>query len=148
MKRNGKWWMIGGIVLIAAISVYAAREIRGVPDPRETAGLQGTVRPQAQNAPPASPGTGRVTMIDLGATECIPCKMMAPIIEELKTRYAGKADIVFIDVWKYPDQAEKFGVKVIPTQIFYDANGKEVFRNIGFLDKNRIVDILTKLGVS
>ena len=87
-------------------------------------------------------------MIDLGATECIPCKMMAPIIEELKTRYAGKADIVFIDVWKYPDQAENFGVKVIPTQIFYDANGKEVFRNIGFLDKNRIVDILTKLGVS
>ena len=142
MKRNRKWWMIGVLAFIAVAAVYAVTESGPGTNPSGTVGLQ------AQSTSLPSPGTGRVTMIDLGATECIPCKMMAPIIEELKTRYAGKADIVFIDVWKYPDQAEKFGVKVIPTQIFYDANGKEVFRNIGFLDKNRIVDILTKLGVS
>ena len=51
--------------------------------------------------------SGKVTMIDLGATECIPCKMMAPIIEELKKEYAGKADIIFIDVWKNPGSGEK-----------------------------------------
>jgi thioredoxin 1 len=91
---------------------------------------------------------GRVTMIDLGATECIPCKMMAPILEELKKEYAGKADIVFIDVWKNPSEAKKYGVRAIPTQIFFDAEGKEVHRNTGFMDKKRIVEVLTRIGVS
>jgi thioredoxin 1 len=87
-------------------------------------------------------------MIDLGATECIPCKMMAPILAELKIQYAGKADILFIDVWKAPGQAKIYGIQTIPTQIFFDAKGREVFRHIGFMDKRQIVDILYKLGVS
>ena len=92
--------------------------------------------------------SGKVTMIDLGATTCIPCKMMAPILEELKKEYAGRANIVFIDVRKDPAQARKFGIRAIPTQVFLDANGKEVHRNTGFMDKKRIVDVLKKLGVS
>lgn len=91
--------------------------------------------------------TGRLTMIDLGATECIPCKMMAPIIEELKKEYAGKADIFFIDVWKSPRQAERYGIRTIPTQIFYDQDGREFRRHEGFLDKKSIVAIFEKLGV-
>ena len=89
----------------------------------------------------------RVTMIDLGAHKCIPCKMMAPILEELKEEYAGKADIIFIDVWERPDQAARYGIRVIPTQIFYDHEGKEFYRNVGFMDKKRIVAIFDKLGV-
>ena len=89
-----------------------------------------------------------VTMIDLGATDCVPCKMMAPIIEELKTEYVGKADIIFIDVWKDPTQAKKYGIRTIPTQIFFNADGKEFHRNTGFMDKKRIVEILAQLGVS
>ncbi|MBE0603080.1 MAG: thioredoxin family protein, partial [Deltaproteobacteria bacterium] len=100
------------------------------------------------DVPSPAPAKGRVTMIDLGATGCIPCKMMAPIIEELKTEYAGKAEIVFIDVWKDPPQAQKYGVQAIPTQIFFDKNGREVYRHMGFLDKQAIVEILTRLGVS
>ncbi len=87
-------------------------------------------------------------MIDLGATECIPCKMMAPIMEELEKEYAGKADIIFIDVWKNPDQAKKYGIRAIPTQIFFDAEGREAFRHEGFMDKKSIVQKLAKLGVS
>ncbi|MBR9985602.1 MAG: thioredoxin fold domain-containing protein [Desulfosarcina sp.] len=94
------------------------------------------------------PTDGMVTMIDLGATECIPCKMMAPIIAELEKEYAGRADIIFIDVWKDPTQAKKYGIRAIPTQIFFDAAGKEVHRNVGFMDKKRIVAVLTRLGVS
>ena len=86
-------------------------------------------------------------MIDLGATECIPCKMMAPIIEELKKEYAGRACIIFLDVWKDPAQAKKYGIRAIPTQIFFDREGREVHRNIGFMDKKRIVDVLSRLGV-
>ena len=91
---------------------------------------------------------GKITMLDLGATSCIPCKMMAPILEELKKEYAGRADIVFIDVRKDPAQAGKYGIRAIPTQIFFDADGKEVHRNTGFIDKKRIVEVLKRLGVS
>jgi len=89
-----------------------------------------------------------VTMVDLGADKCIPCKLMAPILAELQKEYAGRASIIFIDVWKHHDQVERFGISAIPTQIFFDAGGREVHRNVGFMDKKRIVDVLTKMGVS
>ena len=102
----------------------------------------------ASEQPAASTASGKVTMIDLGAGECIPCKMMAPIIEELKKEYAGRADIIFIDVWKNPAEAKRYGIRAIPTQIFFDAQGREVHRNTGFMEKKRIVEVLTRLGVS
>jgi thioredoxin 1 len=80
-------------------------------------------------------------LIDLGAGKCIPCKMMAPILEELKKEYQGRLDVVFIDVWENKNEASKYGIQMIPTQIFYDASGKELFRHEGFFAKN---DILTK----
>ncbi len=86
-----------------------------------------------------------VTMVDLGAKSCIPCKMMTPILEELEKEYKDRAAIVFIDVWKRPDQTPLFGIKAIPTQIFYDKSGKEVMRHEGFMDKKSIVDMLEKL---
>ena len=78
------------------------------------------------------PIKGMVTMVDLGAKKCVPCKMMAPIMVKLETAYEGKAAIVFIDVWENREQAPRFKVRAIPTQIFFDAQGKEVFRHVGF----------------
>lgn len=80
-------------------------------------------------------------LVDLGAGKCIPCKMMAPILEELKKEYAGIFNVDFIDVWKNPDEAKKYRVNIIPTQIFYDASGKELFRHEGFYSRE---DILVK----
>ena len=141
MNFNNKYLRYGAIGLIALIVAYLAL------DPNVSFRKQEVeTQPAASSEIPLS--TGRVTMIDLGATECIPCKMMAPIIEELKKEYAGRADILFIDVWKNPDQAKKYGIRAIPTQIFLDAEGREVHRNVGFMDKKRIVDVLTRLGVS
>jgi len=93
------------------------------------------------------PVKGKVTMIDLGATECIPCKMMAPIMEKIEKQYAEKAAIVFIDVWKHKEQARRFGIRAIPTQIFSHENGKEVFRHVGFMSEKAIVNQLKKMGV-
>jgi thioredoxin 1 len=76
-----------------------------------------------------------VTMVDLGAKSCIPCKMMAPILEELKIEYQGKAAVIFIDVWEDPGQGKRFGVMSIPTQIFYDRHGAEIYRHVGFFAK-------------
>jgi thioredoxin 1 len=96
---------------------------------------------------PPVPTPELVTMVDLGAHKCIPCKMMAPIIEELQKEYAGRASIIFIDVWEHREQARRFGIRAIPTQIFYDKEGKETERHVGFLDKKSIMDMLDKLGV-
>ena len=95
----------------------------------------------------ALPVKGMVTMIDLGAKKCIPCKMMAPIMEKMEKKYDGKAAIVFIDVWEHREQAERFGIRGIPTQIFYDADGKEVARHVGFMPEEAIVETLSRLGV-
>ncbi len=97
--------------------------------------------------PPEAPVKGMVTMLDLGAGKCIPCKMMTPIVEELRKEYEGRAAILFIDVWEHRDVARKYGVQSIPTQIFYDREGREVVRHEGFLDKKSIVAKLQELGV-
>ena len=66
---------------------------------------------------------------------------------ELEEEYRGKAAILFIDVWKNRDQGPKFGIRAIPTQIFYDKDGHEVLRHEGFMDKKSIVTVLERLGV-
>jgi thioredoxin 1 len=97
--------------------------------------------------PPEVPVKGMVTMVDLGATQCIPCKMMAPILAKLEKEYAGRAAIVFLDVWKDPQPARRFGIRAIPTQIFFDKEGKEVSRHSGFLNEEGITRQLKAMGV-
>ena len=94
---------------------------------------------------PEVPVKDMVTMVDIGAKACIPCKMMMPVMEEVENEYRGKAAIIFIDVWEKRDQGAKFGLKLIPTQIFYDKHGKETYRHEGFLDKAAISEKLDAL---
>ena len=131
---------------IAILGVFVALAVFGAISTQFSTTFGETVDSSVPSTPAGT--SGKVTMIDLGATECIPCKMMAPILEELRKEYAGKADIVFIDVWKNPSEAKKYGIRAIPTQIFFDAEGREVNRHTGFMDKKRIVEILSRLGVS
>ena len=106
-------------------------------------------------APPATlfatamevPVKGTVTLVDLGAGECIPCKMMAPILAKLERVYAGRAAVVFLDVWKDEAPARRFGIRTIPTQIFFDKKGKEVYRHEGFLGEKEIVNLFKNMGV-
>ena len=86
-------------------------------------------------------------LVDLGADKCIPCKMMAPILDELKKEYAGTFDVEFIDVWKNPDELQKYKIEIIPTQIFFDASGKELFRHVGFFSRKDILGTWKELGV-
>jgi thioredoxin 1 len=95
----------------------------------------------------STPTPGRPRLVDLGADKCIPCKMMAPILEELKKEYAGRLDVVFIDVWKDREAGKPYGISVIPTQIFYDAAGKERFRHEGFFAKQEILKKFKEIGV-
>jgi thioredoxin 1 len=86
-------------------------------------------------------------LVDLGADKCIPCKKMAPILEGLKKEYAGRMEVVFIDVWKNPDAGKQYDIDLIPTQIFFDATGKELFRHQGFFGKEDILAKWKELGV-
>jgi thioredoxin 1 len=86
-------------------------------------------------------------LVDVGAKQCIPCKMMEPILEELKAEYAGSLRVEFIDVQVDPDTATKLGVRGIPTQIFYDASGKERYRHMGYFSKDAILATFNKLGI-
>jgi thioredoxin 1 len=97
--------------------------------------------------PPEVPVKGMVTMVDLGAKKCIPCKMMAPILEKLEKVYAGKAAVIFFDVWEDQAPARRFGIRTIPTQIFFDKDGKEVYRHEGFLSEEEIVRRFNDMGV-
>lgn len=86
-------------------------------------------------------------LVEIGAEKCIPCRMMQPILAELRKEYAGKLQVDFVDVWKHPEQADKYGIQTIPTQVIYDSSGKEFFRHIGFFAKEQIVAKLAELGV-
>ena len=86
-------------------------------------------------------------LVDLGKGTCIPCKKMAPILEELKREYQGRAVVEVIDLRDDPGAAREYGIRLIPTQIFYDAAGEEVWRHEGFLAKDAIVAKFTEMGV-
>jgi thioredoxin 1 len=106
------------------------------------------ISPTASSAEPATPTQKQLPkLIDLGADKCIPCKQMAPLLEQLKKEYAGQMDVEFIDVWKNEEAAKKYKIKLIPTQIFYGADGKELFRHEGFFGKEDILAKWKELGV-
>lgn len=87
-------------------------------------------------------------LLDLGAKSCVPCKMMEPILDELREEYKGIMDVVFIDVWQAENQQEaaKYGIRTIPTQIFFDESGKELWRHVGFISKEDILKKWKELG--
>ena len=86
-------------------------------------------------------------LLDLGATKCIPCKMMAPILDELAKEYKGQLDVQFIDVSKDPSAGSKYKIRSIPTQILFNAKGKEVYRHVGYFPKADIVKAFKAHGI-
>jgi len=90
---------------------------------------------------------GKVVMLELGSVGCIPCEQMRPVMEKLRTNYKGKLEVVFVDVRKDKKNGRRFGVAMIPTQVFLDQDGKEFHRHIGFLGYDEIVPVLKKAGI-
>ena len=89
----------------------------------------------------------KVTFIELGADKCIPCKAMQPVMREIAQEYKSTIQVVFYDVWKTPKYAKDYGVRMIPTQVFMDKNGEEVFRHVGFFGKKAIIKALKEKGI-
>jgi thioredoxin 1 len=90
---------------------------------------------------------GKVIMLELGSVGCKPCEQMKPVMEKLRTAYAGKIEVIFIDIRKERDSAERFDVFGIPTQVFLDKDGKEFHRHYGFYAYEEIAPVLKKAGL-
>lgn len=88
-----------------------------------------------------------VTFVEIGAAKCIPCKAMQPIMREIAAEFEGQVQVVFYDVWKNPEPGRKYGIQLIPTQVFVDKTGKEIFRHMGLFPKDELVAFLKKQGV-
>lgn len=93
--------------------------------------------------------TAKVTFIELGSVNCIPCKQMQPVMKAIESKYGGQVKVIFYDVWTKEQKpyAEKYGIKLIPTQVFLDENGKEFHRHEGFYPEAEIDKILQGKGL-
>lgn len=131
VTRATKAGIVAGVVLAAGV-MLAVRAL----------GTAGAGQPGIPAAPRGIP-----RLVDLGAGKCIPCKAMAPILEQLRDDYSGRLEVTFIDVWQAPDQARAYGVRMIPTQIFYSAEGRELARHEGFMSREDILAQWRALGL-
>jgi len=140
--KNG--WKIAVVVaVVAAIGVVLAAK-------NSTSPNDGPVKDMAEVEALASPPSASEALprfVEVGADSCVPCKMMQPVLDELRADYTGELAIEFADVWKNPELGEKYGVRTIPTQIIYDAGGTEVFRHTGFWPKEGIDAKLEELEI-
>lgn len=91
--------------------------------------------------------SGKPTLVEFGATGCPSCDMMQPILSNLEGRFFAKMNIVFVHVQRFPFLASRYGINLIPVQVFFDKRGKEVFRNVGFYPQNEIEKKLAEMGV-
>ena len=130
------------VALVAVVGAVLAMKANQA----KSTGTTATDAPGGQGAAQQSQPLPR--LVDLGAGKCIPCKMMAPILEQLRHEYDGKLQVDVYDVWEDPHYAKQYGVRVIPTQVFYDAAGQELWRHEGFMAKEDILAKWKELGVN
>jgi len=136
------------VVLIAAVAVViAVKQNKSGQNTTIPGGEVAVQQVPTEYKPEHLTGKGLPALIDVGAGTCIPCKMMAPILEELKKELADRLMVQFVDLNKFPDAAQTYRIRFMPTQIFYDATGKELFRHEGFFSKEDILAKWKELGV-
>jgi thioredoxin 1 len=92
--------------------------------------------------------SGKPVLVDFGANSCMPCRQLRPILKEIEKEYGEKAKILVVDVYKYQDLARQYRVQLIPTLIFFDKTGKEMYRHVGAWDKDSIVGKLKEAGTA
>ena len=89
----------------------------------------------------------KITFLELGSVTCIPCKQMQPVMRSIEQKYKGQVKVTFYDVWKDKRPAEQYGIRLIPTQVFLDENGKEILRHEGFFPEAEIDKFLLSQGL-
>jgi thioredoxin 1 len=142
MKRSA---IVILVVLLAIGAVLVGKHLTAA---RKTAASVGEAAPGLLPGPELAPSleNGRATMVDFGAGACKVCKELQPVIDATAERYRGKANIVYVDTGLYAAIAKQYRVSLIPTQIFFDSEGNEVFRNVGKISPEEIDRRLAEAG--
>lgn len=142
--------LIIALVAFAAIAAFALKGKKASEGVPSEASSSTTLTAHAAESPLAgTPINAKLPkLLDLGAGKCVPCKMMKPILDDLKQNCSQTFITEFIDVWENRDAGKQYGIEAIPTQIFYDAEGKELFRHQGFYGKEDILGKWKELGIS
>jgi thioredoxin len=136
MKKAQK----GLILALVAVAVAAVLWMKQQPH-------QAPALASDSSAIPSVPeGRALPRLVDLGADKCTSCKLMAPILTELGITYTNQLQVTFIDVWVDEEAADPYHIQMIPTQIFFDAQGNELFRHEGFYGKEDILSKWKELG--
>jgi len=156
VSRSGVRWVVIVIVLAVAVAAGfvwiggATREGGASPAASATdASGAGALDDGTDSRTPdvaGDAGAHLPRLLDLGADKCVPCKAMAPILEAMRETFRGRFDVEFIDVWKDPAGGRGYGVRIIPTQIFFDEQGNELFRHEGFYSREDILAKWSELG--
>ena len=91
--------------------------------------------------------SGKPVLVDFGANSCLPCRQLRPVLKEISAEYSEKAKILVIDVYKHQNLAREHKVLMLPTLVFFDSKGKETFRNVGIMEKEKIIGKLKEIGM-
>lgn len=149
-SSSGKWLWV--VLILAVAGVLAAKfflKKDTASPPPQTANVAttqgGTTNPPVELAGTKSRQLPR--LVDFGGSSCYTCQMMTPVLSELRSNCLGRLDVQFVNIWENAGEGKKHGVKIIPTQIFFDADGKELFRHEGFYSKDAILAKWKELGI-
>ncbi len=145
-KRTNDIYLIATVILLFSILGCS----KGEKEAHQEEQLDSKTEVSTQNlTKPKSGELAKVTFIELGSIKCIPCKMMQPIMKEIEEEYKGQVKVVFYDVRTAEGRpyARKYGIRVIPTQVFLDKDGNEYFRHEGFFAKDELIKVLKRQGV-
>lgn len=150
MKNAGK---LAAVILLAAAvaATFALREAKragGPPATPPAVAASALADPSALSpaAPPASPA-GRPRIVELGSVRCQACQQMMKVLDALRASQGERLQVDFVDVFEDPAAGEHYGLTMIPTQVLYDAQGREFFRHVGFLSHDDILAKFRELGV-
>ena len=145
LKKNSLLLIIICLQVFLSAQCSTNREKKNSPQTSQNEAQQQTKKENT----PDSMGTIKVTFIELGSVNCIPCKMMQPVMKEVEEKYGNQVNVVFHDVWTEEGKpfGATFGIRAIPTQVFLDKDGKEYFRHEGFFPKEELVKVLQMKGV-
>lgn len=129
------------ILFVSLLLSLCSKSANTLEEQRKRAGIKPPAEQAGSNA--------LITFLELGSVNCVPCRMMQPVMKEIDSIYAGKVKVVFVDVMTAEGKPaiKQYGIQAIPTQIFLDAQGNELARHTGFYPKDSIVALLTAKGI-
>lgn len=133
MKEKTRNYLILGVLVAAVCSVIAMKSLQ-------------THEAAAGMADDSVIGQGKPVLLELGSHSCVPCKKMMPILAELSIEQTAFV-VSFVDVWAVEGKSDQYGIKSIPTQLFFDKDGNEIFRHVGFYPKEDILAKWKEFGI-